>query len=134
MATLTQLKTLIDTQYAGKVLDLTCQVHGVVSKIRYTDLATDADKAAIEALIDGFNWSAPDENLELFFELFAKDAVSGVFTPEQWTTMKMLSDIKSDVQFRYQILLQVAAAGTDAQRLRLAQIAAQSGVALPAIS
>lgn len=131
MATLTQLKTLIDTQYPGKVLDITCQTEKVVSRIRYTNQANDTDKAAIEALINSFDWMAPDENLDLFFELFAKDAVSGVFTPEQWTTMKMLSDIKTDIAFRNQILLQVASAGTEPQRVRLAQIAAQCGIDLP---
>lgn len=133
MATLSQLKASLDATYPGKVLDMTEGTPHTVTRVRYTDAATDSDKAAIQAAIDAFDWSASAENLDLFFELFAKDALTGVFTPEQWATMKMLADVKTDIPFRNQVLLQVASAGTEPQRLRLAQIAAQCGVQIPTV-
>ena len=101
-------------------------------RIDFTPEATAEQKAAARAFLDSLDVTTlRPENLELFYELFAKDALTGVFTPEQWATMKMLADVKTDISFRNQVLLQVASAGTEPQRVRLAQIAAQCGIDLP---
>lgn len=101
-------------------------------RIDFTPEATAEQKAAARAFLDSLDVTTlRPENLELFYELFAKATAMGIFTAEQHGTMKLLADIKQDIAFRNQILAQAAAAGTEAQRAKLAEIAALSGIQLP---
>ena len=66
MATLTDLKNKIDTTFPGKLYSLSCEFSNVVSDIRYTETATEQDKAGIQAIVDAFDWDAPAPNPDKF--------------------------------------------------------------------
>lgn len=99
-------KDLFDTiasRYPG-FLDSLGVTDGVVSDIRYTELATDADKAAIQAVINAFDWNAPPPDITGFFQALG-DAISLGTLPADFYLLSQIIKDQPDLN-RQQILLQ----------------------------
>lgn len=69
----------------------------------------------------------PALNAAGFYDAFSKASLAGLFTDEQWVTMKKLADVKDDSE-RNQLMAAVIASGTDAQKELLYTLATQYGI------
>ena len=130
MATLLELKTKLDLLYPGAIYTMECREMNVVSEIRYTSGTSEETKAAIQAIVNAFDWKAPPPNLPLFNQLFAEGIYEGIFTRTQFADCQ-IAQLITDENMRNAGLAEVIQAGTPEQQQRLFEIATQCNIPLP---
>lgn len=131
MANSTDLKTKIDSLYPGRIFDMTEVVPQEVT-VRFTVGTTEEDKAAIQAIINSFDWNTPPPDIPAFFDGLVKTILSGQIPGDVHAKALMVKDLKSPVD-------QAAALAafssdpvyTKEQKLILDTLIKESNLALP---
>lgn len=92
MATLIDLKNLIEAQYPGRIYTMLSVEGNAVDDIQYTSITTKDDLVGIEALISSFDWDAKEPDVPGFFVALGKSIASGQLPVEIYGMSKMIQD------------------------------------------
>ena len=134
MATTQELKTKLDRLFPNRVYSMFEPTPRSVT-VRCVVGTSEEDKAAIQAIVDSFNWDAPTQNLPLFYDLLVHAVLTGQL-PEDLVGKAELVNKILDVNIRNQAILSLASNPlySQAQVDVLVAIANASGVELPPIT
>lgn len=135
MTDLQELKKKIDAACPGAIIGLTCKEMNAVSEVRYTKDTSEETKAAIQAIIDGFDWDAPPPDIAGFFNALGRATVFDQSLPfEVYVAALILKDQKELKS--QQMMLEALAANpsyTKEQKIVLNALLKQFGLLLPEV-
>lgn len=129
MANAQDLKLKLDSLFPGAVHDMLEKLPGQVS-VRCTKETSEETKAAIQAVIDGFDWNALPPDLTGFNSLFLQGYIEGVFSQSQLIDAELAQKI-TDEQYRNAWLRGLIGNGSPEQQKRLFEIAEACNIPLP---
>lgn len=134
MATTQELKTKLDSLFPNRVYSMFEPTPRSVT-VRCVAGTSEEDKAAIQAIVDSFDWDFPSENLPLFYDLLVQAVLAGQIPQDVVGKAELVNKI-IDATIRNQAIVSLASNPlyTQSQVNVLIAIANQCGIALPALT
>jgi hypothetical protein len=135
MANLQDLRSLIEVQYPNSIYEMSSKEGIVVDDIKFTKTATPEDKAAIQAIIDSFDWNAAPPDITGFFDALGKAIVIDQSLPADVYIGALILRDQKELKYQ-QVMLQALAlnpAYTKEQKQVLNTLLKQYNLLLPEV-
>lgn len=136
MANLQDLKSLIDASFPGRIYEMMSLNGAAADVVKFTKQTTEDEKAAIQAIIDGFDWNAAPPDIAGFFDALGKAIVIDQSLPPEVYPLALI--LKDQKELKYQqIMLQALASNpvyTKEQKLVLNSLLKQYNLLLPEVA
>lgn len=136
MANLQDLRSLIEVQHPNRIYEMSSKDGTRVDDVKFTKATTTEDKAAIQAIIDSFDWNAAPPDITGFFDALGKAIVLDQSLPADIYLLALV--LKDQKELKYQqLMLQALALNpeyTKEQKQVLNTLLKQYNLLLPEVS